>query len=42
MKTANIGGTFEVCCKEEKKNRQEVGEGCGSMMLYLYDMYIHI
>lgn len=36
MKTANVGGTFKLCCKEERRNREVIGEGCGSMVIYLY------
>lgn len=40
MKTANVGGTFKLCSKAEMRNSEVIGEGCGSMVIYLYNIYV--
>lgn len=36
MKTANVGVTFEFCCKGRKRNKEGVGEGYGSREGFLF------
>lgn len=36
MKTANVGDTLKFCSKEEKRNREVVGDGCGSKKSFFF------
>lgn len=40
MKTANVGVTFEFCCKGRKRNKEGVGEGYGSREGFLFFFYM--